>query len=97
MNICGNEIADGLAREDSYKDSTHGGALFFLKLLHKSNKMSVPLGSKPPYMSDMRETILVLLCLGKAVGKMNILSLGIAVDILELNGIWWVLKFTLLV
>ncbi|GFT47043.1 hypothetical protein TNCV_3747071 [Trichonephila clavipes] len=48
--------------------------------------MSVPLGSRPPYMSGMKETILVLLCLGQAVGEIKLLLLGFALDILELNG-----------
>ncbi|GFX71718.1 hypothetical protein TNCV_4131641 [Trichonephila clavipes] len=70
-------------------------ALLFQKLLHETNKMSV--GSRPPYMNGMKETILLLRCLGQAVGEKKLLLLGFAVDILDINGIWRVLKLTLLV
>ncbi|GFV22640.1 hypothetical protein TNCV_2078301 [Trichonephila clavipes] len=46
-------------------------------------------------MSGMKETVLVLLCLEQAVGEMKLLLLGFTVDILELNGMWRVLKFIL--
>ncbi|GFV67764.1 uncharacterized protein TNCV_4624441 [Trichonephila clavipes] len=32
VNVCGNEIADGLAREGSRKDSAHGGCLTFSEI-----------------------------------------------------------------
>ncbi|GFU56873.1 hypothetical protein TNCV_2437521 [Trichonephila clavipes] len=34
-------------------------------------KMSVLLGGRPPDMSGMKETVLVLLCLGQAVGEIK--------------------------
>ncbi|GFY21657.1 hypothetical protein TNCV_1168021 [Trichonephila clavipes] len=45
------------------------------KLLRGSNKISVPLGSRTPYMRSMTETALMLLCLGQAVDKMNLARL----------------------
>ncbi|GFV66766.1 hypothetical protein TNCV_2100891 [Trichonephila clavipes] len=97
MNVCGNEITDGLTIEGSHKDSRMVAALPFQKLLHESNEISVPLISRPPYMSDMKETMLVLLCLGHAVVEIKILLLCFPVDILDLNGTRWFVKFTLLV
>ncbi|GFV67776.1 hypothetical protein TNCV_4624561 [Trichonephila clavipes] len=41
--------------------------------------------------------VLELLYLEQAVGEMKIIFVGFAVDTLELNSMWWVLKFTLLV
>ncbi|GFX67473.1 macroglobulin complement-related [Trichonephila clavipes] len=41
-------------------------ALLFQKLLPGSNKIPVPLGGRPPYMSGMKETVLMLFCLGQA-------------------------------
>ncbi|GFV67003.1 integrase catalytic domain-containing protein [Trichonephila clavipes] len=32
VNVCGNEIADGLARESSHKDSTHGGCFILSEI-----------------------------------------------------------------
>ncbi|GFT24111.1 uncharacterized protein TNCV_2063641 [Trichonephila clavipes] len=59
VNVCWNEIADGQSREISRKHML--AALIFQKLLAGSSKISVPLGGKPPYMSSMMETVLVLL------------------------------------
>ncbi|GFX07937.1 hypothetical protein TNCV_4162061 [Trichonephila clavipes] len=97
MDVCGNEFADSLAREGRHKDSARDGLLLFQKFLAGSSKTSVPPGGESPYMSGTKETVLVLLCLRQAVGEMKLLLLGFAVDILELNGMWRVLKFTLLV
>ncbi|GFV78867.1 hypothetical protein TNCV_4079671 [Trichonephila clavipes] len=66
-------------------------ALLFQKLLHASNKIPVPLGGRPPYMGSMKKTVLA------SEGEIELLLLGSAVDILELNGMWKVLKFTLLI
>ncbi|GFV53203.1 hypothetical protein TNCV_1065621 [Trichonephila clavipes] len=40
-----------------------------LKLLHESSKILVSLGGRPPYMSNMKQTVLVWLLLGQAVGE----------------------------
>ncbi|GFU91604.1 uncharacterized protein TNCV_2543681 [Trichonephila clavipes] len=42
----------------------------------------------PLYISGKKETVLVLLCLGQAVGELKLPLLGFAGDILELNGIY---------
>ncbi|GFT81945.1 hypothetical protein TNCV_3909151 [Trichonephila clavipes] len=75
MNVLPFNNLLGLVHEGSHKDSTHGG---YLTLLHET-KMSVALGSRSPYMSGMKETILVLLCLGQAVSEMKLVLLGFAV------------------
>ncbi|GFV99738.1 hypothetical protein TNCV_5080981 [Trichonephila clavipes] len=71
--------------------------LLFQKFLPGSNKISVHIGSEPPCMSGMKETVLMLLCLGQAVGERKLLLLGFDLRILELNGMCWVLKIALLV
>ncbi|GFW81122.1 hypothetical protein TNCV_4804901 [Trichonephila clavipes] len=68
-NVCGNDIADRAAVNILHM----GTALLFQKLLPGSNKISVLLGGRPPYMSGMKETVLVPLCLGQAVGEMKLL------------------------
>ncbi|GFX68256.1 DUF4817 domain-containing protein [Trichonephila clavipes] len=40
-------------------------ALLYQKLLSGSNKISVLLGSTPPYLSGMKENVMVLLCYGR--------------------------------
>ncbi|GFS94466.1 hypothetical protein TNCV_2014831 [Trichonephila clavipes] len=88
MNICRDEIAEGLGREGSHKDSTHGG--FFRSCFPGQTRYQLaPLGDRPPYMSGMNETVLVLFCLGQAVNEMKLFLLGFAVNILELNDMWW--------
>ncbi|GFX56446.1 hypothetical protein TNCV_73921 [Trichonephila clavipes] len=52
------------------------GALFFQKFLPRSNRISVTPGGRPPYMSGMKETFLVLLCLGQAEDEMKLHLLG---------------------
>ncbi|GFS89914.1 uncharacterized protein TNCV_4839951 [Trichonephila clavipes] len=81
VNVCGNKIADGLAREGSHKDSTHGGCLTFSEIVTRV-KQDI---SSDPYMSGMKKTFLVLFCLGQAVGEMKLLLLGITMDILKLT------------
>ncbi|GFU23138.1 hypothetical protein TNCV_3515771 [Trichonephila clavipes] len=67
MNVCGNEIADGLACQDSYKDSMHCGCLTVSEIATRVKQDTVPLGRRFLYMSGIKEAILVLLCLGQAV------------------------------
>ncbi|GFX87878.1 uncharacterized protein TNCV_4373431 [Trichonephila clavipes] len=79
LNFCGNKSVDGLDREGSHEDYTLDGCLTFSELLPGSNKISVPLGSRPPYMSGMKTAVLELLCLKQAVDKMKLLLLGFTV------------------
>ncbi|GFU34951.1 hypothetical protein TNCV_2992411 [Trichonephila clavipes] len=72
-------------------------ALLFQRLLPGSKKISVPHGGRLRCMCIMKETVLVLLCLGQAVNEMKLLLLGFVEGVLELNGMWWILKFTILV
>ncbi|GFS52403.1 hypothetical protein TNCV_4851031 [Trichonephila clavipes] len=90
-------VVNGLARDWPIKNLHMLAAFIFMQFLLESNKISVPFGDMSPYVSGRKETILVLLCLGRAVGEMKLLLLGFVVDIIELNGMWWILKFTLLV
>ncbi|GFW64145.1 hypothetical protein TNCV_708501 [Trichonephila clavipes] len=71
VNFCLNEIADGLAREDSHKECVYTWCLpyFFQKLLTGSSRISVPLGDRPPYRSSMKKTVLALICWGQAVDE----------------------------
>ncbi|GFX34060.1 hypothetical protein TNCV_912611 [Trichonephila clavipes] len=67
-------------------------ALLFQKLLPAQNKISVPLGGRPPCMSGMKRIILVLLSLGQVVRRDGIILVAIlTVDIVELNGIKFIL------
>ncbi|GFW57646.1 uncharacterized protein TNCV_2925651 [Trichonephila clavipes] len=95
VNVCRNEIVDGLAIEDSHKDSTHGGCLTFSEIAIRIKQDISSSWRKTPYMSGMKETVLA--CLGQAADEMKLLLLSFSVDILELNGMWRVLKFTLLI
>ncbi|GFW40000.1 uncharacterized protein TNCV_5116831 [Trichonephila clavipes] len=97
VNVCENDIAGGLAREGSHEDSMHGGCLTFSEIAKRVKQDASSSWKQTPYMSSMKETILVLLCLGQAIDEMKLLSLCFAEDILELNGMWRVLKITLLV
>ncbi|GFY34175.1 uncharacterized protein TNCV_2504781 [Trichonephila clavipes] len=71
----GNEITDGLTREVSHKDSTHGGYLTFYEIATRVKQDISSSWKQPPYMSGMKETILVLLCLEQVVGEMKLLLL----------------------
>ncbi|GFU18193.1 uncharacterized protein TNCV_2033431 [Trichonephila clavipes] len=95
MNVCGNQITDGFVHEGSHEYSTLSGCLTFSEIATRVKRLSVPLGSRALYMSSMKETILMMLCLVQAVGEMKLLLLSVALDIFQLNGIWRVLKFTL--
>ncbi|GFT72943.1 hypothetical protein TNCV_1976551 [Trichonephila clavipes] len=57
-------------------------ALLCQKLLRRSHKISIPLGGRTQYRSGIKETVLVLLCLGGAVGEAHVPepSIGIAPD-----------------
>ncbi|GFW46212.1 uncharacterized protein TNCV_2813091 [Trichonephila clavipes] len=47
VNVCGNEIADGLACEGSHKYFTHGGCLTFSEIVTWVKQDTVPLGGRP--------------------------------------------------
>ncbi|GFX62757.1 hypothetical protein TNCV_3350831 [Trichonephila clavipes] len=73
-------------------------ALPFQKLLLESNKISVPLGGRPPYKKWYEGNHPGAALLGTGSGRdETTLVRGFAVNILELNGMRRVLKFTLLV
>ncbi|PRD31434.1 UNVERIFIED_CONTAM: hypothetical protein NCL1_23570 [Trichonephila clavipes] len=93
VNVCENEIADGLTREGSHKNSMHGGCLVFSEIATRAKQDVSSSWKQAPVHEWYAETILVLLCLGQVVGEMKLLLLGFAVDIFELNDMWW--KFTL--
>ncbi|GFU23727.1 hypothetical protein TNCV_2341181 [Trichonephila clavipes] len=92
------EIAGGLARETTIKILCIVAALLFSEIATRvKQNVSSPLKLALVHEWRMMKIILVLLCFGKAVGEMKLHLLGLAVDILELNGMWRVLEFTLLV
>ncbi|GFT85875.1 uncharacterized protein TNCV_3255291 [Trichonephila clavipes] len=93
VNVCENEIADGLTREGSHKNSMHGGCLVFSEIATRAKQDVSSSWKQAPVHEWYAETILVLLCLGQVVGEMKLLLLGFAVGIFELNDMWW--KFTL--
>ncbi|GFX68579.1 uncharacterized protein TNCV_1799921 [Trichonephila clavipes] len=97
VNVCEKDIADDLACENSFKDSTHGGYLTFSEIATRvkqdigSSWRQSPVhkwyeGNHPGAALD-----------GKSRARDEPLLLRFAVDILELNGMWRVLKFSLLV
>ncbi|GFV95080.1 uncharacterized protein TNCV_3708761 [Trichonephila clavipes] len=78
VNVCATEIADGLAREDSHKDSMHGGCLTFSEIATRVKQDVSSSWKQAPYMSGMKETILGLFCSGQAIGEIKLLLLGVS-------------------
>ncbi|GFS73124.1 RNase H domain-containing protein [Trichonephila clavipes] len=94
VNLCGNEIADVWAREDSRKDSTHGGCLTFSEIATRIKQDISPFWRQAP-VHELYERNRPFLGTGS---RRNETTFAKTVDILELNGVMWrVLKFTLLV
>ncbi|GFY15931.1 transposable element Tc3 transposase [Trichonephila clavipes] len=98
VNVCGNEIADGLACESSHKYFTHGSALLFNKLLPGSTKISVPLGGRPPWYERNRpgtafieksnrrdETTFARLCSGHTRAQRYVVGLKVYSPCLSCN------------
>ncbi|GFV16491.1 RNase H domain-containing protein [Trichonephila clavipes] len=98
VNICGNQNADGLTRENGHKDSTHSGCLTFSEIATQV-KQDIGFSCRQVPVHKWYEGNIpdaALLGTGSRREEPTLL-LGFVVDMLELNGMWRILQFTLLV
>ncbi|GFX29897.1 RNase H domain-containing protein [Trichonephila clavipes] len=87
VNVFGNEIINGLAREGSHKDSTNGGCLTFSKIATRVKENTNSSWKQAPvhewYEGNRSGAALLGTCSRR--DETN-LARGFAVDIPELNG-----------